>query len=191
MNESLIPLLKSAVDTVAPIVASVKTEDHGHATPCEEFDLKALTEHLIGGLRGFADVGEGKALRFDADPNLTAENAGAEFRLAADRLLSAFAQPAMDEKSFAMPWGESTGAQLMGFELIELLVHGWDIARSLDRDLVFDGDLTSAALAGARQWVDDSVRTPQMFGPEVAVPTDAPPLAQLVGFLGRHPDWKP
>ena len=88
-----------------------------------------------------------------------------------------------------MPWGETTGMQLMGFELIELIVHGWDISRSLGRDAPFEDDLVEAALFGARQWVDDSTRTPQLFGPEVPVPDDAPVLDRLVGFLGRHPDW--
>lgn len=44
--------------------------------------------------------------------------------------------------------------------------------------------------AGARQWVDDSVRVPGMFGPEVSV-HDAAPLDALVAFLGRDPAWTP
>ena len=75
----------------------------------------------------------------------------------------------------------------LGFELIEVVVHGWDIARSLDVPPPFDDDVVAAALAGARAWVDDSVRTPQLFGPEVTVADDAPVLDRLVGFLGRDP----
>jgi hypothetical protein len=57
------------------------------------------------------------------------------------------------------------------------------------RSVNYDDELVGAALAGARQWVDDSVRTPQMFGPEVTVPDKAPLMDQLVGFLRRRPDW--
>lgn len=79
----------------------------------------------------------------------------------------------------------------MGFELIELIVHGWDISRSLERTAAFDDDLIQAVLSGAPLWVDDSTRTPQLFGPEVPVPSGAPVLDRLVGFLGRQPDWGP
>lgn len=173
-------------------MASVSTADRARSTPCQDFDLGTLLAHLVGGLRGFADVGEGKPLRFEAlDPDLTTEAASEEYRNAADRLVAAFRQPGIAQQSFAMPWGDTTGEQLTGFELIELVVHGWDIGRSLGRRLPFEADLVEAALFGARLWVDESARTPQLFGPEVPVPADAPVLDRLVGFLGRQPDWAP
>jgi hypothetical protein len=43
----------------------------------------------------------------------------------------------------------------------------------------------TSVLDGARQWVDAGARTPQLFGPEVVVPEDAPVLDRLVAFLGR------
>ncbi len=190
MNDTLL-LLDRAIGAVEPMVASVSAADHARSTPCADFDLGTLVAHLIGGLRGFADVGEGEPLRFDADPDLTTERIPEEYRKAADRLVAAFRPPGMLERSFAMPWGDTTGAQLMGFELIELVVHGWDIGRSLGRTAAFDDDLVEAVLFGARMWVDDSTRTPQLFGPEVPVPAREPVLDRLVGFLGRQPDWTP
>lgn len=191
MNDSLIPLLVRAADAVEPLVASVTAADHLRATACPDLDLKSLTAHLIGGLSGFADVAEGKPLSFGGDPDLSTNDAASAFRAEADRVIAGFSQPGMIDRTFAMPWGDTTGAQLLGFELIELLVHGWDIARSLDRQPRFDDDVVAAALAGARQWVDDSTRIPQLFGPEIVVAGDAPVLDQLVGFLGRRPTWAP
>ena len=57
----------------------------------------------------------------------------------------------------------------LGFELVELLVHGWDIARSLGRKPAYDDDLVAAAPAGAQRWVNDAACVPQLFGPEVAI----------------------
>ena len=87
-----------------------------------------------------------------------------------------------------MPWGPTTGVQLLGFELIETVVHSWDIARGLGVELPVDDDVVRATLAGARLWVDDSVRVPGMFGPEIPV-SDVPPLDELVAYLGRDPRW--
>jgi uncharacterized protein (TIGR03086 family) len=188
MNDDVLPCLTRTIDAIEPVIATAAARNH-RPTPCKDLDLATLIGHLIGGVAGFADVGEGKPLRFDADRSVTAETAWREFRHAADRLLAAFGAPGMLERSFAMPWGDTTGQQLVGFELIELVVHGWDISRSLGQATPFDDDLVEAALAGARLWVDDTVRTPQMFGPEVSVAADAPVIDRLVGFLGRNPDW--
>ena len=73
--------------------------------------------------------------------------------------------------------------------MTELVVHGWDIARSLGRAIEFDDHLVTDVLAAARTWVDAAARTPQLFGPEVAVAGDAPALDRLVAFLGRDPAW--
>ncbi len=189
MNDDILVLLDRAIDAVEPLVASAASADSHRSTPCKDFDLGALVAHLVGGIRGFADVGEGKLMRFDADPDLNTEQVSTEYRTAADRLVAAFRQPGLVEQNFAMPWGDTTGAQLVGFELIELVVHGWDIGRSLGRTLAFEPDLVEATLFGARMWVDESTRTPQLFGPEVPVPAEAPVLDRLVGFLGRQPDW--
>jgi uncharacterized protein (TIGR03086 family) len=191
VNDDTLLYLDRAIAAVEPMVASVSSSDHSRSTPCSDFDLGTLVAHLIGGLRGFADVGEGAPMRFDADPDITTDSLSDEYRKAADRLVAAFRTTGMLDRSFAMPWGHTTGAQLMGFELIELIVHGWDISRSLGRTSPFEDDLVEATLFGAQQWVDDSVRTPQLFGPEVPVPADALVLDRLVGFLGRQPDWAP
>ena len=135
-------------------------------------------------------MGEGGELRFDADlePDLSQEPAADAYRSAVDRLLAAFAEPGRIDSTYALPWGPTTGVQLLGFELIETVVHGWDIARGLGVELVVDDDVVRATLAGARLWVDDSVRVPGMFGSEVLV-GDVPPLDALVALLGRDPDW--
>lgn len=191
MDDNLVNLVCRAMHSAEPLIGSVSGAVLSRPTPCPALDLQQLTAHLVGGLRGFADVAEGKELRFDTDPDLSVEDPLTEFRRAGDRLLAAFSAPEKQARSYPMPWGATTGAQLLGFELIEVIVHGWDIARSLDTAAIFDDDVVRAALAGARLWVDDSTRTPQLFGPEVPVSSTAPALDQLVGFLGRDPSWQP
>ena len=129
-------------------------------------------------------MGEGGELSFDTD--LDEEPPARSYREGIDRLLAAFARPGRLESTYSMPWGPATGVQLIGFELIETVVHSWDIARGLGVGLEVDDDVVRATLAGARLWVDDSVRVPGMFGPEVAV-SAAPLLDELVAFLGRDP----
>jgi uncharacterized protein (TIGR03086 family) len=193
MDTALLTLVARAVDQLEAIVATVTPADLNRPTPCPSMPVGELVGHVVGGLSGFADVAEGRPLLFGPGPDVPGDPHGrdAALRTAADRMLAGFGAPGMLERTFDMPWGPTTGAQLMGFELIELLTHGWDLARAMGHDPAIVPDLAEAALAGAQMWVDDSVRNPQMFGPEVPVDRGASALERLVGFLGRDPSWSP
>lgn len=186
----MIELLTRAAHSAEAVLARLEPGGHDRPSPCPEMTVAQVAAHLIGGIRGFADVAEGGELRLDADldPDLGEESPAGAYRAAVDRLLVAFAGPGRLDSVYPMPWGPTTGVQLLGFELIETVVHGWDIARGLGVEFQVDDDVVRATLAGARLWVDDSVRVPGMFGPEVPV-SDVPPLDELVAYLGRDPGW--
>lgn len=188
----LIELLRRAADSTEAVLARISPADHDRPTPCPEMTVVQVASHLVGGLRAFAEVGEGGTLRFDTslDPDLESDQPAPAFRAAVDQLMAVFSATGRLDANFDMPWGPTAGAQLVGFELIETVVHGWDIARGLQADTGVEDDVAQATLDGARMWVDDSVRVPGMFGPEVTI-DDGSPLDQLVAFLGRDPGWRP
>jgi uncharacterized protein (TIGR03086 family) len=190
MDTEVIEMLTRAARSSEAVLERLEPADHGRPSPCPEMTVAQVAAHLIGGIRGFAVVGEGGELRFDVDldPDLGQEPVAVVFRAAVDRLLAAFAEPGRIGATYSMPWGPTTGVQLLGFELIETVVHSWDIARGLGVEFDIDDDVVRATLAGARMWVDDSVRVPGMFGPEIRVGAGRP-LDELVAFLGRDPDW--
>jgi len=187
----LIELLRRASDSTETVLARIGTTDHDRPSPCPEMTIALVAAHIVGGLRTFAVVGEGGELSFDPglDPDPSSASLAPVFRSAIDHLLAVFAEPGRLDASYDMPWGPTTGFQLIGFELIETVVHGWDIARGLGVELTVDDDVARATLDGARMWVDDSVRVPGMFGPEVQT-SSATPLDELVAFLGRDPGWR-
>jgi len=190
MDAEMIELLTRAARSAEAVLARLEPAGYDQPSPCPEMTVAQVASHLIGGIRGFAEVGEGGELRFDADldPDLGEESPAGVYRTAIDRLLAAFAGPGRLDWTYSMPWGPTTGVQLLGFELIETVVHSWDIARGLGVELPVDDEVVRATLAGARLWVDDSVRVPGMFGPEIPV-SDVPPLDELVAYLGRDPRW--
>jgi len=186
MADDLIDQMEGATADVEPIVAAIGREAYGSPTPCTEMDTRALLGHLIGGMRGFADVGEGGEISFDLDPDLDREDALGEYRQAASRLLAAWRAPGAMERTYNMPWGEMQGHQLVGYAFLEVLTHGWDLAKAAALDRTIDPGLAEAALASARMWVDDAGRTPMLFGPEVASPENASAPDRLAAFLGRR-----
>ncbi|MFN8051417.1 MAG: TIGR03086 family metal-binding protein [Acidimicrobiales bacterium] len=186
----LIDLLHRAATSIEPVLARLAPSERERRTPCPEMTVAQVADHLNGGLEGFAVVGEGGELSFEPAADAVSDHVrpAERFRVAVDHLTAVFAQPGRLDATYRMPWGPTTGAQLIGFELIETIVHGWDVARGLGIEPVVDDDLAQATLDGARMWVDESVRVPGMFGAEVATDSTSP-LDQLVAFLGRDPRW--
>jgi uncharacterized protein (TIGR03086 family) len=76
---------------------------------------------------------------------------------------------------------------LLGFTVIEQIVHGWDIARATGQEPGFDDDLAEATLELIREYDDATIRAPGMFDPEIAVADDAPAIDRLIAFVGRNP----
>jgi uncharacterized protein (TIGR03086 family) len=71
--------------------------------------------------------------------------------------------------------------------MVEVLVHGWDLAKATGQAAAMPDDLAAAALASVQQWGEETLRMDGMFRAAVAVPDGAPITAQLVAYLGRTP----
>jgi len=72
----------------------------------------------------------------------------------------------------------------------DVVVHTWDLARAVGGDERLDSDLCEHY---ASRLPDDpqTLAASGMFGPAVAVPSDADPQTRLLARLGRNPSWQP
>jgi uncharacterized protein (TIGR03086 family) len=185
--------LHRAIDHTERIVATIGDDDLGRPTPCDEFDVRALLNHLVASTTGLADAAGGTTWDMSLyGRDLLGDDPGGAFRDAAARLRSATPpDPADVERTWAMPSGDAPGAMGAAVATLELTQHAWDLAKALGRaddDAAFDDELAEYALGLAHQNLPpDDQRTPASFGPTVAVPGDAPAHDRLAGFMGRRP----
>ena len=107
------------------------------------------------------------------------------YRIGFEGLLEAAAGDAF-ERGHVTPFGEMPGAVLGGFTTVDILVHGWDLARATGQDPTLPIDLAEAALGIAHQTITDDTRGARI-GPAIHV--DAGPSAtdRPVAGLGRSP----
>jgi uncharacterized protein (TIGR03086 family) len=75
--------------------------------------------------------------------------------------------------------------------LDELVVHGWDLARSTGQQFAIDDHLVAACTEFASMTAGDRKPDSGPFGPVVDVPEDATALDRLLGLTGRDPAWAP
>ena len=85
------------------------------------------------------------------------------------------------------PLGEMPGPGLAGFTTLDILVHGWDLAKATGQPADLDGRLAAHVLGFAAQALATPESRAGRIGPAVPVAADAPVTSRLVAFLGRHP----
>jgi uncharacterized protein (TIGR03086 family) len=78
----------------------------------------------------------------------------------------------------------------LGVVLMETITHGWDLATATGQPTPYSDEAIAAALDTCRGMLSPQYRGKGMpFGEEVEVSSSATVLDQLVGFMGRDPDW--
>ena len=182
----LVQQLGRASAAVGQLVDAVRADQWSAATPCADWDVRRLVDHLTGLNRVFAALLAGEpspprvADRGEADPV-------AAYHDSAARLLVAFGQPGVLERRYPGPLGEATGAERLQIRLYDLLTHGWDLARALGVPTALPDDVAEQSLAFVRGQLGEQAR-PGRFDPAQPVRDDAPAIERLVAFLGRRVD---
>jgi uncharacterized protein (TIGR03086 family) len=183
--------LKQACASTERFVARMTADQYELPTPCSEWDVRALLNHLLG---VFAVH---RALFTDEPPEVNMPPGGlpdvdlvgdqplAAYRAGVDAVLAVTGGEAL-ATTRQTPLGAMPGEMLCGFTTLDILVHGWDLATATAQDATLEPDLADQVLAFARQAITDNMRAPHI-GAEIAVGAAASPTERLVAYLGRTP----
>ena len=87
------------------------------------------------------------------------------------------------------PMGPTPLAQLLDQIYVgDIFLHSWDLARASGQEPPLDEQTCAEMLAGMAP-IEDLMRGSGQFGPRVPVGADRSAMDQLIGFIGRDPDW--
>ncbi|RJQ81488.1 TIGR03086 family protein [Pseudonocardiaceae bacterium YIM PH 21723] len=191
MRMELLDRLEQATEFAASWIAQVSEADWPADTPCTEWSVRQLANHLIGGTLLLSQVASGQRVEPMAlAPSTTANteyrglSAVDSYRTATKHALSALGSPGALRRRWAMPLGPLPGSVLGNLLIFDAVVHGWDLSRALGRPAVLSDELVSHVDWFARGFVQASARG-RIFGAPVAVAEGASSCDRLMGFLGR------
>ena len=185
-------MMSEAGAAVAAAVRASAGADLASPTPCGDWDLRTLVRHFVGTSGAFVRAGRDKALDPD-DPwgsNAVLDESDWAGQLA-DRVEAASQAWSRSEAWTGSVDGAQMPAQAIGeMGLIELLLHGWDVARAGHQDLTVSAELGAELLRCLEPTLEQG-RQFEVYGPPVSVPPDAAPFDRALGLAGRDPAWRP
>ena len=185
----LYTLYHRSVESWADRVNAVLPEQWDAPTPCREWSVRDLTNHVAGEdrwtvplMRGSTMTDVGDAL----DGDLLGEDPIGRALAAAAEATTVVASTLTAEGKVHLSYGDESCREYLTQMLTDTTVHGWDIARATGQDEAIDPEAASYLLA---HWQEREamVRGSGIFGDAVDVPADAPPAERLLGLLGRNP----
>jgi len=184
----LIKLHDRALEATATIVANVDVAQLGAPTPCVEFDVRGLLNHMVGGNYRFVKIAQGEpGQAVPATGDFVDDDPITPYRVSAEAVAKAWSDPAVLERTVHLPFGDFPGAVAIGIHTVETIVHGWDLAKATGQPSELDPDLYAVAWQNTKD-IDESFRGPgRPFGPAVTLPAGATDTGRLMAWLGRQP----
>ena len=164
------------------------TKDWDAPAPVDGWTARDVVDHLVTWLPGFLSGGAG--IELPKGPSAT-DDPVAAWHAHFDTVQVLLDDPATAAKVLSNP---HTGdvplpAAIDQFYTTDVFMHTWDLARATGQDDRLDPDFCAQLVTGMAP-MDELLRSSGQYGPKVAVPDDADAQTQMLGFIGRDPNWR-
>jgi uncharacterized protein (TIGR03086 family) len=173
-NDEDLAVLRRALDQVAALLDGVRPESTGDPTPCPEWKVQDLVDHLVAAPARFARMLRGQPIDWSAPTPSAGDDPEGTFRAHADDLLLAW-------RDHTGPVGDAG----LDWQCAELAVHTWDLATAVHASTsTFDPHVAERGLAFMQDNLTTENRGPA-FGPPQPAPATAEAYARIAAFAGR------
>jgi uncharacterized protein (TIGR03086 family) len=184
----LIELFRHAAEGFGRHVHAVRAEQWHDPTPCDEWDVRMLVNHVtveqlwvppLAGGSSVADIGD----RFDGD-QLGDDPVGA-WDAAAGGSLASFGAPGAMTTTVSLSGGDTPTAEYCWEMTTDALIHSWDLARGIGADEALDTELVDLVYERMLP-IAEHLQETGMYAAPVPVPDDAPLQTKLLALFGRR-----
>lgn len=166
-------LMHRALDQLARLLDDVPREALGRGTPCEQWSVQDLVDHIVAAPSRFAGMVRGESIDWTAPTPSAGAEPAAEFRSHAEDLLR------------ALHAHDAAGGPPADWQCAEFAVHTWDLATAVGRSTGdLDAEVAERGLAFMQANLTDDNRGPA-FGPEQPAPEGADAYQRIAAFAGR------
>ncbi|RCG24844.1 TIGR03086 family protein [Streptomyces diacarni] len=185
--------LKPACRRMTDVLAGVDDAQLNDPTPCTEYTVHGLIDHIDEAAGGLAALARGGAEAARGGLG-AAQPDGGHFGDARRQRVAEKVRALGEAWDDPAAWSGATDAlgvelanELWGrIALTEMVVHGWDLAKATGQPYDLPRETLQACFEHVRSFVP---RAPVegLWGPSVEAPAHAPLLDRLVAVTGRRP----
>ena len=185
--------MTAAADAASRVVSNVRPGQFADPTPCTEWDVRGLLNHLIlwtsysleRRAHGESVAQELMDKDFAAEPDFSAD-----YRRQLDRALAAWADPAVWDRELTVMGSATPASDVAALIIAEMVLHGWDLAAATGQSYTVGDKAAEAALTAVAANAE-LFRQYKGFAEPVSVAADAPVLDRVLALSGRDPAWTP
>jgi uncharacterized protein (TIGR03086 family) len=160
-------------------------------TPCPDWDVAAVVDHLLAALVAYRMIASDGVIDRDrlVTPAVTDDDYEPVYVALATDALAAWRRPGVLDEPCDFLRQTMARADALAIHVVDVLVHGWDIARAGDEDAVIGDHLALETMVLAERFMTPAMRGPRYWGESLTLPADAGPQDRLLAFTGRDPQW--
>jgi uncharacterized protein (TIGR03086 family) len=187
MQRNVSDLYRRAVDEFGARVHAVRDDQWKASTPCSDWDVRTLVNHLVSENRWAPPLFAGRTIaeigdRFEGD--LLGDDPRATWDDSAGEAVAAVQDDGALERTVHLSFGDLPGREYALQLFADTLVHGWDLARAIGADERLEPELVDACAA----WfagVEEAYRGAGAIGPRPELPPHADAQTRLLAMFGR------
>ncbi|WP_448624346.1 TIGR03086 family metal-binding protein [Geodermatophilus sp. URMC 64] len=167
-------VLRRALDQLAVLLDDVPRAALGDGTPCEQWTVRDLVDHIVAAPTRFTRMVRGEPIDWSAPTPSAGDDPAAAFRSHADELVRAWRDRDAGNAPVALDW-----------LCAEFAVHTWDLAEATGRSTgALDAEVAERGLAFMQANLTEDNRS-VAFGPEQPAPDGADAYQRAAAFAGR------
>lgn len=171
---------REALSVAQGIVDDIDRSHFELPTPCDEWNVRQVLEHMIGGNRRIAGnppVPGEDVIGDDLSGAYAASAAGAAATFEADGGL---------ERTFSLSFGEVPGRVAVLARSTDQLAHAWDLAKAVGMSTDLSPRMYTTGLELLQLRFATSGRNPAMYADETQPGDGATAADRFAAFSGRH-----
>ena len=171
-----------------PVVRGLDDGRLADVTPCGEYDVRALLNHLFLVIDNFRVLAAKGSTDFSRTQDVVTGDWRGRFEDETALLVKAWGRPGAEEGEAG---GTAMPARTVGFMVLgDLTVHAWDLARATGQDFGPDPVVVTELEPGLAAMAPQA-RQMKVFGEPFAVAPGATAFERLLALTGRDPGWRP
>ncbi len=179
---------QQAIEGFHKRVQAIVDDQWNNPTPCAEWDVRALVNHVVGELRWIPLLLAGRTIAEVGDQlagDLLGDQPKRAWAAASQKAIGASLQPGATERIVHLSVGDRRADGYISEVATDAVIHTWDLARAIGADDRLGARLVEFAQATLQPQVE-GWRAAGAFGPAIEVPQGADAQTQFLALVGRR-----